>query len=290
MTVKTKEKLTLVEVLHQDIAAYTDKEFKVAKGYDPVSAVQSAVYALEQVQAPGGGKALAKVSSGSVKNAVRQMVTMGLYPDKKQGYFIAYGDQMTFMPSYMGYQMILKRDYDVKEVMAVIVYKTDKIQTQIVNGQEQVIPGSHIRGASPFDTDATKLENVVGAYAIAVLRNGKEKHEIMNIAQINKAWSKAKTKNVQQDFWDQMIKRTILNRLAKGILTSDIDENARLAKVAQAIYDADGYDYDETNPLDVNVAELNMREVDAFDEEETETGDDFELDIIHEDSIEADPF
>ena len=267
VTVAKKPK-SLLEVLHKDITDYTNTEFQVAVGYDPVSAVQSAIYALEQVQTPQKTKALSVVGGNSVKNAVRQMVTMGLYPDKKQGYFIAYGDQMTFMPSYMGYQMILRRDYGVRDVKAIVVYEGDQIATHIINGEERIVDGSHIRKSNPFEKGATNLSKVVGAYAIAQFKDRQEKHEIMNMEQIQKAWDKAKTTNVHKDFADQMIKRTILNRLAKGIINSNVDNNARLEQIAQSIYQSDGYDYDEKNPLDVDMSKANITEVSPFDDEE----------------------
>ena len=269
MTVKKQERkpTTLVEQLQTDIQEYTSTEFQVAVGYDPISAVQSAVYELQQVQTPQKTPALSVVGGNSVVNAVRQMVTMGLYPDRKQGYFIAYGKTMTFMPSYMGYQMILKRDVGVKDVKAIVVYKGDEIKTHIVNGEERIVNGSHIRAKSPFEQGSTNLEDVVGAYAIATLRNGKEKHEIMNREQIDKAWANAKTKNVHQNFPDQMVKRTVLNRLAKGIINTSADDNARLEMISQAVYDADGYEYDDNNPLNVNMKDVKVTEVSPFDEE-----------------------
>lgn len=272
MTVRKQENkpATLVDQLQTDIQEYTNTEFQVAVGYDPVSAVQSAVYELQQVQTPNKTPALSVVGGNSVVNAVRQMVTMGLYPDRKQGYFIAYGKTMTFMPSYMGYQMILKRDFGVQDVKAIVVYKGDEIKTHIVNGEERIVNGSHIRAKSPFETGATKLEDVVGAYAIATLRNGKEKHEIMNREQIDKAWANAKTKNVHNNFPDQMIKRTVLNRLAKGIINTSADENARLQMISQAVYDADGYEYNDENPLNVNMKDVTITEISPFDEEETQ--------------------
>ena len=73
VTVAKKPK-SLLEVLHKDITDYTNTEFQVAVGYDPVSAVQSAIYALEQVQTPQKTKALSVVGG----NMSLQVLTVSL--------------------------------------------------------------------------------------------------------------------------------------------------------------------------------------------------------------------
>lgn len=274
MTVKKQErknevapenKVTFIEALNNDMKEYLEADFKVAEGYDVSNAIQSAYYALTQMP----NNALQKVSFGSVKNAVRQMATMGLYPDKRQGYFIPYGDKVVFMPSYMGYQMIAERDFGVK-TYATIVYKGDTLETAVDEfGNDYVVPGSHKRGFSPFNAEEKKIENVVGAYAVGVYPDGTTKYEIMDINQIKTAWSKAKTTNVQKEFYDQMVKRTVLNRLTKGIISTNATDSARQQQILQAVYDSDGYDYeDENKEKVVDMKEVEVKDVSPFEDED----------------------
>ncbi len=52
----------------------------------------------------------------------------------------------------------------------------------------------------------------------------------MTKKQIDKSWSKAKTKNVQNDFPEEMAKRTVINRAAKYLINTSND-NIYLCKL-----------------------------------------------------------
>ena len=64
----------------------------------------------------------------------------------------------------------------------------------------------------------------------------------MTKKQIDKSWSKAKTKNVQIDFPDQMAMRTVINRAAKMFINTSNDSDLFAGAINSTI--ADEYDND----------------------------------------------
>ncbi|MDE7507094.1 recombinase RecT, partial [Streptococcus agalactiae] len=87
---------------------------------------------------------------------------------------------------------------------------------------------------------------------------------IMTKKQIDKAWSKAKTKNVQIDFPDQMAMRTVINRAAKSFINTSNDSSyfvEALNRTTENEYDNDRQVKDvtpqETNSLDDLIGHQN---------------------------------
>ena len=64
----------------------------------------------------------------------------------------------------------------------------------------------------------------------------------MTKKQIDKSWSKAKTKNVQIDFPDQMAMRTVINRAAKIFVNTSDDSDLFAGAINNTI--AEEYDND----------------------------------------------
>ena len=76
------------------------------------------------------------------------------------------------------------------------------------------------------DTSFENLDNdIKAAYVVIKLANGKEVTTVMTKKQIDKSWSKAKTKNVQNDFPEEMAKRTVINRAAKYLINTSNDND-----------------------------------------------------------------
>jgi len=69
----------------------------------------------------------------------------------------------------------------------------------------------------------------------------------MTKKQIDQSWSHAKTKKVQQEFPEEMAKRTVLNRAAKFFINSSSDNDLLLGAVNETTAD----EYDNAEPKDV---------------------------------------
>lgn len=161
---------------------------------------------------------LEKVTRTSVANTLLDMVIQGLSPAKKQCYFIPYGQELKLFRSYFGDQVAIKNALgeDIK-VSATVIYEDDEVEIGIDDNGFQVIE-SHKTEFGNRD------KGIQGAYATIVV-DGIKYQELMTWAEIQKSWSKAKTKNVQNDFPQEMAKRTVIRRLCKRWLNTSTDSN-----------------------------------------------------------------
>ena len=212
------------------IEAMKGEGLLIAPNYSVSNALSSAYYALKN---SSSGNLLQQCTQDSVYNALLEMVTQGLSPAKKQCYFIKYGSDVQLRMSYFGTIKVTKDLQEVKDVTANVVYEGDTLEVAVENGRKKLIK---------HETDWRNADNpIIAAYCIITRTDGEEFFEVMTKKQIDKSWSKAKTKNVQIDFPDQMAMRTVINRAAKlfaGAIKSTIaDEydNDRQVKEAEPV-------------------------------------------------------
>ena len=157
----------------------------------------------------------------SVASSLIDMTVQGLNPMKKQCYFVAYGDKLTLMRSYQGTMAVAKRVGIKRTPYAQIIYEGDSFKYHIENGLYVI--DEHVQDFMNIDN-----EKIKGAYAILETDDG-QYVEIMNIAQIKKAWSKGKgydekkANDVHNEFADQMAKKTVINRACKNFINSSDD-------------------------------------------------------------------
>lgn len=182
------------------------------------NALKSAYLILQETKDKDGRPVLETCTKTSIANSLLDMVIQGLNPVKKQCYFIPFGGKLQLFRSYFGDQTVVKNAIPgVENIFATVIYEGDEVEIDINEDGEQYVK-SH----------KTKLENrdkpIKGAYATIVI-NGKKYQEIMSWPEIQKAWSKAKTKNVQNEFPQEMAKRTVIRRLCKRFLNTSDDAN-----------------------------------------------------------------
>lgn len=145
------------------------------------------------------------------------MVIQGLSPAKKQCYFIKYGNKVQLMRSYFGTMAVLDRVTGGAEITPVVVREGDVFEIAM-DGPDLVV--------AKHETSFENLDNdIKAAYVVIKLANGKEVTTVMTKKQIDKSWSKAKTKNVQNDFPEEMAKRTVINRAAKYLINTSNDND-----------------------------------------------------------------
>lgn len=182
------------------------------------NALKSAYLILQETKDRNGNSVLKSCSKASIANALLDMVIQGLNPVKKQCYFIPYGNQLQLFRSYFGDQVVVKNALpNVENIFATVIYEGDEVELDFDEDGEQYVK-SHKTQLGNRD------KNIVGAYATIVI-DGKKHQELMTWAEIQKSWSKAKTKNVQNDFPQEMAKRTVIRRLCKRFLNTSDDAN-----------------------------------------------------------------
>ena len=153
--------------------------------------------------------------------------------------------------SYFGTIKVTKDLQEVKDVTANVVYEGDTLDVAVENGRKKLVK---------HETDWRNADNpIIAAYCIITRADGEEFFEVMTKKQIDKSWSKAKTKNVQIDFPDQMAMRTVINRAAKMFINTSNDSDLFAGAINNTI--ADEYD----NGRQVKEAEPVREEAETLD-------------------------
>ena len=215
--------------------------------YNPTNALMGAYLIMKETTDKNGKCILESCSQASIANSLMDMATLGLNASKKQGYFIAYGGKCQFQKSYFG-NITLARRNGLKTINAEIIYDGDTFKYHIENGMKVI--DVHEQDFMNIDND-----KILGAYAVAVMDDGRKVVEVMNINQLKKAWNqrmgglKEDANSTHMKFKDQMAKKTVINRLCKLIGNTSTDGNIseisdRLDEVADVDMVAEDVAYD----------------------------------------------
>lgn len=233
-------------------------ELHFPAGYSPDNAVKSAWLVLQEVADRNKKPALEVCTKDSVANALLDMVVQGLNPMKKQGYFIVYGNRLTFQRSYFGTMAVTKRVTGAKSIDAAVIYEGDDVEYEMKNGR--VTNLVHKQKFGNIDK-----EKIVGAYCIIALPDNEFYTELMTIDELRKAWSKAqfwgkdqekeKAGSTHDEFKQEMAKKTVINRACKKFLNSSDDSSL----VMQHFNDSD--DRHEDAQLQAEIEENANKEI-----------------------------
>lgn len=196
------------------IEAMKGEGLLIAPNYSVSNALSSAYYALKN---SASGNLLEKCTPESVYNALLDMVTQGLSPAKTQCYFIPYGNVVKLTRSYFGTMKVVKQLPEVKDIYAQIIFKGDEFEAENVDGRWKFV--SH---KSSWKNQDNPIE---GAYCVIEKTDGEKILTIMTKKEIDKSWAQAKTKNVQNNFPQEMAKRTVINRAAKQFFNTSDDND-----------------------------------------------------------------
>lgn len=235
--------LALIKKDTVDVVAAKVKEFQEKNelhfpaSYSPENAMKSAWLILQTAKDRNGKPALEGCTKDSVANALLDMVVQGLNPSKKQGYFIVYGNQLTFQRSYFGTMAVTKRVTGAKSIDAAVIYEGDEVDYEMVNGR--ITNLTHKQKFGNIDKD-----KVLGAYATIVMADGTVYHELMTIAELRKAWSKAqfwgkdqaveKQGSTHDEFKQEMAKKTVINRACKKFMNASDDSSLVMQHINRA--------------------------------------------------------
>ena len=228
--------------------------------YNPTNALMGAYLIMKETTDKNGKCILESCSQASIANSLMDMATLGLNASKKQGYFIAYGGKCQFQKSYFG-NITLARRNGLKTINAEIIYDGDTFKYDIENGMKFI--DVHEQDFMNIDND-----KILGAYAVAVMDDGRKVVEVMNINQLKKAWNqrmgglKEDASSTHMKFKDQMAKKTVINRLCKLIGNTSTDGNIseisdRLDEVAEVDMVAEDVAYEIEN----NANQVDFEEV-----------------------------
>ena len=231
------------------IEAMKGEGLLIAPNYSVSNALSSAYYALKN---SNSGNLLQQCTQDSIYNALLDMVTQGLSPAKTQCYFIPYGNTVKLTRSYFGTMKVVKQLPEVKDIYAQIIFKGDEFEAENVDGRWKFV--SH---KSSWKNQDNPIE---GAYCVIEKTDGEKILTIMTKKEIDKSWAQAKTKNVQNNFPQEMAKRTVINRAAKQFFNTSDDNDLFIDAVNRTT--ANEYD----NERQVKEAEPVRDDVETLDD------------------------
>lgn len=204
----------ITEAVGKRIKVLEDEGLALPEQYSAKNALSSAFFTLQKVYG------IEKATQESIANALLDMVTQGLSPAKTQCYFIVYGNELQMQRSYFGTVAALKRLSNVDKVKAEVIHEGDVFEIGSNEDMEMIV--------TKFEP---KFENmnkpIIGAFAMIKLEDGSINYTVMTKEEIDKSWQQSRNKNnkVQQNFGQEMAKRTVLNRAAKMFINTSDDSD-----------------------------------------------------------------
>lgn len=218
---KAIEKDITGSVLTKITAFESNGELRLPKDYSAENALKSAWLVLQEVEDRNKRKALEVCSKESIANALLKMIVWGLSPLKGQGYFIVYGNELSFTPDYTGNILLAKRYGGLKSIKANAIFEGDEFEFEVdaETGHRKIV--THKQTLDSIGSNKLK-----GAYAVIELADGSRDVEIMNLTQIMAAWQQGATKGASPahtKFPDQMAIKTVINRACKLLIRGSDD-------------------------------------------------------------------
>ena len=220
----------VTQIINQAINQYTkmveNNVFDIPDNYSYKNAIQAARYLITKPieSGPNKGKAIIDICTPqSILKTIMEMAQKGLNPDKKQCYFIPYGNTCTLSISYQGNVALAKRGgEDIGEIYGYAVYKDDVLDLSF-NPKRGVF---EIDSYQPDISKWTKSD-IAGAFAVITDRAGDVKYtEYMTMEQIQDAWNMGGAKGnspAHKNFPDQQAIKTVKSRAVKSFVNTADD-------------------------------------------------------------------
>ena len=190
--------------------------FVLPHDYSAVNAVKASMLILQETVDKNKRPALEVCTPVSIQKSLFTMVTQGLDVSRGQGWFIVRGDKMTFMPSYFGNILQVRRLYPNWSPIAHTVREGDEFEYTInpENGKMKLV--KHTQKLENLDKD------FIGAYMYLPCADGEPELYVMTRKQILSAWSKSSNQSlsVHKQFDEKMALRTIINSGCKKVINS----------------------------------------------------------------------
>lgn len=231
-------KKDVVDVVEKKVQGFVSKgELHLPPNYSVENAMKSAWLILQNTVNKDKRPVLEVCSKDSIANALLDMAVQGLNPAKKQGYFIAYGKQLTFQRSYFGTMAVTKRVTGAKEINAYVIYEGDEVEYELKNAK--IVNLVHKQKFGNINKD-----KIAGAYATIIMPDENVYYEVMTMDEIRMAWKKSQMWGKDQDkerkgsthdeYRQEMAKKTVINRACKRFLNSSDDGSLLMQHINRA--------------------------------------------------------
>lgn len=198
--------------------------------YSPENALKSAWLTLQETVDKSNCPALTVCTKESIANSLLSLVIQGLNTDKKQAYFIVYGNKLQLQRSYFGSVVVAKQvNEKIDDIIGDVIYKGDIFKVKKIRGK--TVLEQHEQDLMNMDKS-----NIIGGYANILYKDGTDEVVVMTIAQIHQAWKQSKmgvfneigevkSTSLHGKFTEEMVKKTVINRATKHIINTSDDHN-----------------------------------------------------------------
>lgn len=141
--------------------------------------------------------------------ACMQAASEGLMPNGSEAAIVPFGDKAQFMPMIAGILKKIRNSGDIISICVELVYEGEPFEYWVDSEGKHVKHTPNVFGVSSG--------TMLGAYAIALSKDGGRYIEVMSAAEIEKVRnvSRSKDSGPWRDWYEEMVKKTVLRRLSK---------------------------------------------------------------------------
>jgi recombination protein RecT len=160
---------------------------------------------------------LLKADRSSLYSACMKSAEMGLFANGREASLVCFGDKVTFMPQISGVLKLIRNSGELTTILAEIVHDQDEFSYWVDSDGQHISHRPKVFGGRG---------DVIGAYALAKMKDGAVYVEVMDMDQINsvRKVSRSADKGPWVTFPGEMMKKTVIRRLSKRLpLSTDIE-------------------------------------------------------------------
>lgn len=178
--------------------------------------------------------ALAQINKAEMIQGLLKGAYLGLDFINRECYLIPYGKTVQFQTDYKG-EIKFTKKYSTRRIIdiyAKVVREGDRFTEEIINGRPTI----------DFKPIPFNSADTIGAFAVALFKDGGMLYEVMSVDDINAVrnnYSKASQSKAWKSSYEEMAKKTVLRRLCKHI-----DKSFETIEAHAAWEDGSGMDFD----------------------------------------------
>lgn len=162
---------------------------------------------------------LANAERNSLFGSIVRLAQDGLLPDGREAAIVMFGNKAQAMPMIAGVLKKVRQSGEVAKVSAHVVHELDHFVWKL--GFDETVEHE------PPALDKPRGK-AIGAYAIAVLKDGSQLLEVMSLEEIEKVRnvSRAKGNGPWVQWWGEMARKTVMRRLSKRLpMSTDLEDS-----------------------------------------------------------------
>jgi recombination protein RecT len=175
---------------------------------------------------------LARCTQDSFLNCLFKLGALGLEPDGRRAHLIPYKDECTLIVDYKGIKELVRRHRDVSAMHGDVVGENDEFEVRY---------GTH--GVLDHKPNLVDRGKIICAYSWIKLPDGNEEYDVMSTPEIEavRRRSKSADKGPWVSDWNEMAKKTVFRRHAKGLPLSPETRDAIESSDGEALTDQERF-------------------------------------------------